>query len=229
MKKHKYICSKCGLLQTFFLTIAFLFTSPSVLGEDSAFVNSFNLRGSIPVKSWKSLRDERVVKQDLDHSCGAASVATILNEHYSHRVTEADILDTMDKHEMRASFSDMAQAVEKLGYRGVGYALSFEQLSKLKVPVIVYTRHRKDDHFSVLRGISADTIWLADPSLGNRTYSRHQFLKIWETRGDARLKGKILAILPGRRGRGEDSEFFIEQPHRQSHGAMMQQVFRTSP
>ncbi|WP_010323835.1 C39 family peptidase [Marinobacterium stanieri] len=220
---------KLRILQLYFLIIIFSFQSTPVLGEDSVFVNSFNLHGSIPVKSWKSLRDARVVKQDLDHSCGAASVATILNAQYSHRVSEADILDAMDKHDMRASFSDMALAVEKLGYRGVGYALSFEQLSKLKVPVIVYTRHRKDDHFSVLRGISADTVWLADPSLGNRTYSRHQFLKIWETRGDARLKGKILAILPKREGQGDDGGFFIEQPRRQSHGAIMQQVFRASP
>lgn len=200
-----------------------------VLGSEAAYVHSFNLLGNIPIKSWKNMRDHRVVKQDLDHSCGAASVATILNEYYAHPVTEADILDIMNKQDMRASFADMAQAVEKLGYRGVGYALSFEQLSKLKIPVIVYTRHRKDDHFSVLRGISPDTVWLADPSLGNRTYSRHQFLKIWETRGDAQLKGKILAILPGEKGHNVDAGFFIKQPERKSHGAERQLIFRSVP
>jgi peptidase C39, bacteriocin processing len=45
------------------------------------------------------------------------------------------------------------------------------------MPVVVYIKVRKDDHFSVLRGISGNTVWLADPSLGNRTYSRAQFLE----------------------------------------------------
>lgn len=45
------------------------------------------------------------------------------------------------------------------------------------MPVVVYIKVRKDDHFNVLRGISGNTVWLADPSLGNRTYSRAQFLE----------------------------------------------------
>ena len=36
----------------------------------------------IPIKSWKTLRDTRIVKQDLDYSCGAASLVTLLNEFY---------------------------------------------------------------------------------------------------------------------------------------------------
>ena len=53
---------------------------------------------------------------------------------------------------MRA-FDDMANVLSGMGFRGVGYAASFDQLTKLRIPVIVYTKHRKDDHFSVLRGI----------------------------------------------------------------------------
>ena len=32
--------------------------------------------------------------------------------------------------------------------------------------MVVYIKVRKDDHFSVLRGISGNMVWLADPSLG---------------------------------------------------------------
>ena len=30
----------------------------------------------IPIQSWKTLRDARIVKQDLDYSCSAALLAT---------------------------------------------------------------------------------------------------------------------------------------------------------
>jgi len=197
-------------------------------GESIVFQNT-HIALDIPIKSWKTLRDFQVVKQDLDYSCGAASVATVLNEHYGLSVTEEEILKIMDKEDMRASFEDMANALKELGFRGVGYAASFEQLTKLKIPVIVYTKHRKDDHFSVLRGINSDTVWLADPSLGNRTYSRYQFLEMWETRENSELKGKILAVIPLSQEVQSVNGFFTNQPRRQTAQAAQQKAFRSIP
>ena len=37
------------------------------------------------VRSWKAMRDQGIVKQDLDYSCGAASIATLLNQQYGQR------------------------------------------------------------------------------------------------------------------------------------------------
>lgn len=162
----------------------------------------------VPITSWKERRDARIVKQNLDFSCGAASMATVLDEFYGQHVTEAQLLKAMgkeynpklSKEEQQASFDDMQRALPKFGFAAIGYAANYDDLVQLKIPVIVYLKHRKDTHFSVLRGISADGAWLADPALGNRTYSRSQFLKLWETRMDEKdnnqLKGKILAILP---------------------------------
>jgi len=197
--------------------------------NESFLLKNNHIALDIPVKSWKTIRDSQVVKQDLDYSCGAASLATILNEYYGLSVTEEKILKIMNKEDMRASFDDMANALLKLGFRGVGYAASFEQLTKLKIPVIVYTKHRKDDHFSVLRGISTDTVWLADPSLGNRTYSRYQFLEMWETREDSELKGKILAIIPMSHKKQNVNDFFTNHPKRQTAQTIQQLVFRSTP
>lgn len=206
-----------------------IFATGTVKAAEYAYVsNDTNLRGAIPVTSWKTLRDSGVVKQDLDYSCGAASIATILNGYYGQSVTEAEILDLIDGN-LRASFEDMAGALAKLGFRGVGYAASFGQLTKLKVPVIVYTRHRKTDHFSVIRGVNSDTVWLADPSLGNRTYSKYQFLEAWETRDDSKLKGKILAIIPADQEVQSADDFFTNQPRRQTAQAVQQQAFRNAP
>ena len=66
----------------------------------------------------------------------------------------------------------MSQALEKIVYRRIGIAATYEQLTKLKLPVIVYLDHRKTEHFSVLRGATDDMVILSDPSLGNSTYSK---------------------------------------------------------
>lgn len=112
-----------------------------------------------------------------------------------------------------------------------GFAASWEQLAHLKMPVIVYVKHRKDDHFSVLRGISRNTVWLADPSLGNRTYSREQFLAMWQTRSNADdgLTGKFLAVLPGNANIASPENFFTRTPRRQSSNATAQLTFRVLP
>lgn len=166
----------------------------SMAGE--VFVSTPTMKGHIPIKTWKDLRDERVVKQDLDYSCGAASVATIMNGFYDIEVTEAELLKAMEE-DGAASFQDLSEVVRSYGLKGVGVALSFEQLRQLKVPAIAYLKYRDDDHFSVVRGIDADGgVILGDPSWGNRRFTKHQFLNMWETRLDEELKGKMLLLLP---------------------------------
>ena len=208
-----------------------LFTISSLsYADDLILLETVSARGAIPIKSWKTLRDERIIKQDLDYSCGAASLATIINEFYGKEVTEKELLEAMDKGEMQASFNDMQQALPQFGFRATGYAASYEQLLKLKVPVIVYMKYRKNDHFSVLRGINESTVWLSDPSMGNRTYSRSQFLEMWETRiidqEHAVLKGKILAILPINSKLTYQTDFFTKNPKRQTAQAVKQLTVR---
>jgi len=206
-------------------SMAFTAQSPQ-----SAFIGTHSLQGHVPVKSWKALRDAGIVKQDLDYSCGAASLATLLNNHYGQNVTEEALLQAMDKGDGRASFEDMARALPQFGFRAQGFAASWEQLMRLQVPVIVYVKHRRNDHFSVLRGISHDTVWLADPSLGHRTYSREQFLAMWQTRSDAEdgLAGKFLAVLPQQALSTErgSARFFTQSPSRQSLPAVQQLGFQ---
>ncbi len=203
------------------------------------------------VKSWKALRDEGITKQDLDYSCGAASLATLLNRQFNQTVSEGQILQLFidndggkdkgkykekeekeDKYlnreerekqreELMASFADMQAALPKLGFRGQGYALSFEQLQKLTAPVIVYLRYRTNDHFSVLYGINDRTVLLADPSLGYLSLSKEQFLEAWNTR-DGQLAGKILAVIPAKgSGARASGDFFRKHPQRQTDNSFI--------
>jgi len=203
---------------------------------DSAWLQTHSAAGRVRVASWKALRDAHIVKQDFDYSCGAASLATLLTEYYGFPVSEQTLLEAMDKGEMRASFEDMAQALAQFGFKAQGFAASWEQLVKLRMPVVVYLQHRKNDHFSVLRGIDENTVWLADPSLGNRTYSKAQFLAMWQTReGEVEhsdLQGKFLAVVPHPQN-GADTQiaedFFSKQPRRQSSAGVAQLGVRLRP
>jgi len=189
---------------------------------EGVILSTHSAAGIVPVKSWKTLRDERIVKQDLDYSCGASSLATLLNSFYGQNVTEEALLRAMDKGDGMASFADMARALPQFGFRAQGFAASWEQLTQLRMPVVVYVKHRRTDHFSVLRGIGHDSVWLADPSLGNRTYSRAQFLAMWQTRTKAEdgLAGKFLAVLPVDAGLQAQTDFFTRSPVRQSAPAV---------
>lgn len=177
--------------------------------------------GKVKIQSWKERRDFNIVKQDLDFSCGAASVATLLNNFYGQTLTEEEVLEKLDKEQMRASFEDMRRIMPDLGFEAKGYALSFEQLAQLKIPVIVYLKYRKDDHFSVLRGIDGNTVLLADPSLGHVSMSRVQFLDAWQTR-EGNLAGKILAVVPKKAETISNKLFFTHHPKRQTEFAVEQ-------
>ncbi|WP_373747268.1 C39 family peptidase [Neisseria dentiae] len=191
------------------------------LNAAPVFTDNLLAYGKVKVKSWKERRDFNIVKQDLDFSCGAASVATLLNNFYGQKLTEEQVLDKMDKTRERASFEDMQRIMPEFGFEAKGYALSFEQLAALKIPVIVYLKYRKDDHFSVLRGISKDTVLLADPSLGHISMGKAQFLEAWQTR-QGELAGKILAVVPNGSDIQGHAEFFTPAPKRQTELAVMQ-------
>lgn len=200
--------------------------------RDHALVVTHSATVTVPVKSWKRLRDEDIIKQDLDYSCGAASLATLLNAYYRQDVTEEALLKAMDKGDGMASFEDMARVLPEFGFKAQGFAASWEQLARLRAPVVLFVKHRRDDHFTVLRGISDSTVWLADPSLGNRTYSREQFMAMWHTRDDqpdAELAGKFLAVLPIHTNPDIREDFFTKAPRRQSANATAQLVFREGP
>ena len=44
--------------------------------HETVLLNTQTAQIRIPIQSWKTLRDARIVKQDLDYSCSAALLAT---------------------------------------------------------------------------------------------------------------------------------------------------------
>lgn len=153
------------------------------------------VQGELDIKPWSAFKDDGVIKQKLDYSCGAAALATLLHGYYGLPVTEESIIEATGRNAW-LSFADMEKAVTGYHLRAVGLALNLEQLKQLKVPVIVYIDTREGPHFAVLRGISDDTVWIGDPATGNDRYPIYRFQEKWETRKDPNFRGRILLVLP---------------------------------
>ena len=139
--------------------------------------------------SMKDLRDQNLVKQRFDYSCGAAALATLLRYGFGENVTERQILvdlfgllsDEEKAVRLRSGFSllDLQLVAEAMDYTAQGFRLTPEQLPLLGGPVIVFIEPRGYKHFAVLRGVRGDRVYLADPSRGNIRMPAYNFLKDW--------------------------------------------------
>jgi predicted double-glycine peptidase len=139
------------------------------------------------VETLKERRLRQVVRQSVDFSCGAATVATILQYYYGQPVTEKDAILGMfsvgDRNEIRQrgfSLLDMKNFTEKLHYKAVGYKIQeIDKLKELKVPVIALIDTQSYKHFVVIRKVTDDYVYLSDPSWGNRRMKLNDFEKVW--------------------------------------------------
>lgn len=184
-------------LKNIFLPIIFCIYGILPVHATPFIINSQTLdTTNLNVKSYKDKKDAGVVKQDLDYSCGASSLATILTYFYQNPTSERQILDDMALSDVMASFSDLAIVSQKYGFVAKGFTTNYDTLSKLKIPAIVYLNHKRSDHFSVVRAIDNDRVYLSDSSWGNRVLSKKQFEQTWHTNNDPNLQGKVLLILP---------------------------------
>src|SRR5689334_4817913 len=68
-------------------------------------IRTGGLNGVSATRSWKELRDENVVLQRFDYSCGAGALATLMRYYYGDDVSEelilAGILGPMNDDEVR--------------------------------------------------------------------------------------------------------------------------------
>ena len=144
-----------------------------------------------PVKSLLEIRQELVVVQQWDLSCGAAALATLLNFQHGDPVSEREIAKGLVQREeyienpalvrVRQGFSllDLKRYVEGRGYQGIGYGqLTLEDLIE-QAPIMVPISSKGYNHFVVFRGALGNRVLLADPAFGNRTMLAAKFEDAW--------------------------------------------------
>jgi uncharacterized protein len=146
-------------------------------------------RGSKNVRSLKEIRDEGVVKQRWDVSCGAAALSTLLTYDFKDNTPETSIvvwlLHRVDANRVRSrggfSLLDLKHFSEARGYHAEAFSgMSIEDLALQKTSVIVPIREKGFDHFVVVKGIVAGHVILGDPGFGNITMRVDRFQTLWK-------------------------------------------------
>lgn len=94
------------------------------------------------VKSYQEIKNERVIRQAYEQSCGASSLATLLNIlDDQKKFDELELLKIMSGQELytdMVSFADLNDAVKKLGFQSNSYQINRENLDKLvNIPMLV--------------------------------------------------------------------------------------------
>ena len=141
-----------------------------------------NLNAEFVVRSYRELRNQGMIRQGYEESCGAASMATLINNLDFNNISEQDVLEQMkDKNNVfntnMVSFKQLQDAATKLGYESKGYQISREPLNKLNIPVLVKIENDpRYPHFVVVINHPGDFITVLDPSFGKYISSKNEFL-----------------------------------------------------
>jgi predicted double-glycine peptidase len=140
-----------------------------------------------PVRSLAEMRNEAVVRQQWDLTCGAAAIATLLTYQLGHPVTERQVVSALlrrtgvDLVRLQLGFSllDLKNYAASQGFAASGFGgLTLDDLDAL-APAIVPIRAHGFRHFVVYRGRRGDRVLIADPAFGNRTLPYQAFNAIW--------------------------------------------------
>ena len=149
------------------------------------------------IKSLLELRQERVILQNLDYSCGAAALATVLRHGFGLDISEGDLISLIfvfnqtpkagiKKYFKRQGFTllDLKRAARAKGFPSVGYkGMELQDLTDIlsgdRLPVLVPIRPLGYNHFVVLKGIHGSRVYMADPAFGNKSMKIHQFIDVW--------------------------------------------------
>ena len=137
------------------------------------------------VKSYQEIKNEKVIRQNYEQSCGAASLATLINTLDDNNLTELDLLKTMSEQQLytdMVSFADLNDAVKKLGYESKSYKVDRKILENIiSVPILVKI---EDDprfpHFVVIINHKGNYLQILDPSYGEYISSKREFYSVWD-------------------------------------------------
>ncbi|MEB2824536.1 cysteine peptidase family C39 domain-containing protein [Campylobacter upsaliensis] len=143
------------------------------------------LKAEFVVKSYQEIKNEKVIRQNYEESCGAASLATLINILDDSNLTELDLLKAMSGQQLytdMVSFADLNDAVKKLGFQSKSYKIDRKILeSIMSVPILVKI---EDDprfpHFVAIINHKGNYLQIFDPSYGEYISSKREFYSVWD-------------------------------------------------
>ncbi len=145
-------------------------------------------RERVQLEPMSELQFRNVVRQAYDYSCGSAALTTMLDYYLGRNLEERQVMEGLlrfgeaEKIVQRRGFSllDMKRFVGALGYKSGGFKAEFKDLDDLEHPAIVPVHYAGFKHFVVVRDVYNDHVFIADPSLGNISFTRARFEEVWD-------------------------------------------------
>ncbi len=182
-------------------------------------------------RTWTAIRDQNIVKQQRDYSCGAAALATICRYYWGDPVTENQVLGVIEKQltreELQERFrnglaiSDLRLTAVKLGYLSTIGRLSMAELAEAKVPLVVAIRLEETNHFVVIKGVANGWVFLADPARGNLRIPQFEFERIW-------IENAVLVVAKKGKAKSDVSQLGVRHEE-MARGWVDDQIIRTFP
>ena len=123
----------------------------------------------------EELLKENIVKQSTTYNCGPAALATVIKAQ-GIDCTEMEIAKMAGTDESGTSMYGLIQAARKKGREAVGMRLGLDNLQPHN---IVFIKINGTAHYSVIRKISRNKVFLADPSLGEIEINKDTFIQIY--------------------------------------------------
>ncbi len=141
-------------------------------------------------ENWQDLKFKNIVKQKYDFSCGVAALTTLFNYQFGKNTKEQklllDYLKSLPKKrqnkitEFGLSLFELKEIGEYFGFQVYVVKIPFQGLVKANRPALVYIENENFKHFVVFRGFKKGKVFLADPSLGNRSILPKDFINLWK-------------------------------------------------
>jgi len=142
----------------------------------------------INVEPLSAQRYNNVVRQAYDYSCGSAALTTVLDFYLGRNFQERQVMEGLlrfgetERIVERRGFSllDMKRLVTALGHPSGGFKAQASDLEELDHPAIAPIEYAGFKHFVVIRAVYDGRVFVADPALGNISFTMHRFLEIWD-------------------------------------------------
>ena len=160
----------------------------AVVIEQKVDSSPVKLRTGFRIEPLVEQKFRNIVRQAYDYSCGSAALTTVLNFYLGRTLSERQVMEGLlhygesERIVSRRAFSmlDMKRLVTALGYPSGGFRATIDDLIDLDHPAIVPIHHAGFKHFVVLRTIRDGRVYMADPAVGNLSFTLAQFEEIWD-------------------------------------------------
>ena len=115
------------------------------------------------------------IQQQSSADCGAACLAMI-GRYWGKRFSINALRDLAGVERAGASLKGLAKAAESLGYNARPVRAS---LSRLELQSNPWIAHWQGNHYIVVYRVEKDRVFVVDPGVGKRVFSREAFLDSW--------------------------------------------------